>query len=254
MYIILHTYTLNVPFIIKNVRHTGIEVFGKEYTFSNGGITICKPKKSKIGKYSKSYTISHVQFTYSQFSEILDILGKIYRPNTYNFVYKNCNHFCDDLLQLLCGQRLGYRFMFYSRLGKILGQMKNSGIFCGTSEVSGFSKMDEHIFKDATKLTKWMLKENEKIRDTKGTYYMKAKNSDYDKYISEPFRLVPQHRVLPKPLVNVSPMPLRVANYNRNSPVIQYSYNKIDPKMKKAEDPALKSIYSFSTACTESNL
>lgn len=250
MYVILHTYTLNVPFIIKNVRHTGIEVFGKEYTFSMSGITICKPKNSKIGTYAKSYTISHVQFTYSQFSEILDLLGKIYRPNTYNFVYKNCNHFCDDLLQLLCGKRLGYQFMFYSRLGKILGQVKNSGIFCGTSEVSGFSKMDEHIFKDATKLTKWMLKENEKIRDAKGVYYMPSKNSDHDKYITEPFRLVPQHRVVPKPVLRVSPRPVCATTYKEMSAAIQYAY-QMDPKKKKTEDPALKSIYSFSTACTE---
>ncbi|ETW27518.1 hypothetical protein PFFCH_05120 [Plasmodium falciparum FCH/4] len=37
------------------------------------GIITCKPKKSSIGQYCKSYELSDVKLTYIQFTEILNI-------------------------------------------------------------------------------------------------------------------------------------------------------------------------------------
>lgn len=190
MDILLHTYSLKVPFFLKNVRHTGIEVFGKEYTFSMSGITICAPRKSKIGNYEKSYNLAHVQLTHAQFGEILDALGKIYRPNTYNFIYKNCNHFCDDLFHLLCGRRLFFQFMVYSRLGKVLGKMKDIG-FCGTYNTD-CSASDDLIYQDVSKLSKLMIKENAKMKSSLGIGYMNSQTSLVNGNCDKRFRHVPR--------------------------------------------------------------
>lgn len=159
MNIWLHTYTLDVPFFLKNVRHTGIEVFGSEYTFSMDGITTCKPKRSTIGKYCKSYELTFVEITYAQFAEILNALGKIYRPNTYNFVCKNCNHFCDDLFELLSGKRLFHTFMIYSRLGKLFGSFKNLAL-CGYIDSMELSGNDKEMYVYALKLSKSIIRRN----------------------------------------------------------------------------------------------
>lgn len=173
MDILLHTYTLKVPFFLRNVRHTGIEVFGKEYTFSMSGITVCNPRKSSIGHYVKSYKLAYINLTHSQFQQILDALEKIYRPNTYNFVYKNCNHFCDDLSHLLCGKRLLFKFMFYSRLGKMLGKMKSIGL-CGAETADRFSASDDLIYQKASRLSKLMTNENSKTVSYENTYFTQS--------------------------------------------------------------------------------
>ncbi|CRG99402.1 PPPDE peptidase, putative [Plasmodium relictum] len=238
MNIFLHTYTLNVPFFLKNVRHTGIEVFGKEYTFSMNGITTCKPKKSTIGKYSKSYELSYMQLTYSQFSEILNALGKIYRPNTYNFIYKNCNHFCDDLFELISGKRLFYRFMFYSRLGKLVGNFKNVAL-CGYINTMEFSRNDKTLYVYALSLSKSILKRNKELKNNEGIWYIKDKNYNYYNCDSI-FRIVPH------------------SNYENTSCNKQKSnYKKVlvnetikclkDEATKYTDQLQLKSIYSFST-------
>ncbi|KMZ87402.1 hypothetical protein PVBG_04111 [Plasmodium vivax Brazil I] len=159
MNIWLHTYTLDVPFFLKNVRHTGIEAFGSEYTFSMDGITACKPKKSTIGQYCKSYELTFVEITYAQFAEILNALGKIYRPNSYNFVSKNCNHFCDDLFELLSGKRLFHTFMIYSRLGKLFGNFKNLAL-CGYINSMELSRSDKEMYVYALKLSRSIIRRN----------------------------------------------------------------------------------------------
>ncbi|VWU48370.1 PPPDE peptidase, putative [Hepatocystis sp. ex Piliocolobus tephrosceles] len=153
MYIWLHTYTLDVPFFLRSVRHTGLEVFGKEYTFSMDGVTTCKPKKSKIGKYCKSYALTNAKITYFEFFQILDALKKIYRPNEYNFIYKNCNHFCDDLFELLSGKRLLYTFMIYSKICKMVMDFKNTAT-CGYINTMRLSKNDKMLYICALKLSK----------------------------------------------------------------------------------------------------
>ncbi|CRG96739.1 PPPDE peptidase, putative [Plasmodium gallinaceum] len=244
MNIFLHTYTLNVPFFLKNVRHTGIEVFGKEYTFSMAGIITCKPKKSTIGKYSKSYELSYMQLTYSQFSEILNALGKIYRPNTYNFIYKNCNHFCDDLFELLSGKRLFHRFMFYSRLGKLVGNFKNVAL-CGYINTVEFSSNDKTLYIYALNLSKSILKRNKKLKNSEGILYIKDKNANYYERCNSTFHIIPY------------------SNYENDTCNKQIAYYKdyiINETIKCLNNevgkyihqPQLKSIYSFSTTGTSS--
>ncbi|SBT33495.1 PPPDE peptidase, putative [Plasmodium ovale wallikeri] len=191
MNIWLHTYTLDVPFFLKNVRHTGIEVFGSEYTFSMDGITTCKPKKSTIGKYSKSYELTYIKLTYSQFSEILNALGKIYRPNTYNFIYKNCNHFCDDLFELLSGKRLFHTFMIYSRLGKLFGNFKNVAL-CGYINSMELSRNDKTLYIYALRLSKSILHKNRNIKNNESMLYINDLGDDYfNNCDSAPLYIVP---------------------------------------------------------------
>ncbi|CXI33298.1 PPPDE peptidase, putative [Plasmodium berghei] len=196
MSIYLHTYILDVPFFLKNVRHTGIEVFGNEYTFSMDGIITSKPKRSGIGRYSKSYELESMKLTYYEFSEILNVLGKIYRPNTYNFIYKNCNHFCDDLFELLCGKRLLHSFMIYSRLGKFFGNFKNVAM-CGSINTMDITKDDKNMYICALRLSKSILKKNKNIIKKKTILYQNKINEDTNhNFIHQPSYIIPYNPII----------------------------------------------------------
>ncbi|SBT70964.1 PPPDE peptidase, putative [Plasmodium malariae] len=210
----LHTYTLDVPFFLKNVRHTGIELFGREYTFSMDGIITCKPKNSTVGQYCKSYELKCIKLSYSQFSEILNAIGKIYRPNTYNFIYKNCNHFCDDLFELLSGKRLFHTFMFYSRLGKIFGNFKNVAL-CGYINSMEISRNDKTLYIYALNLSKSILKKNKNKRavlyindindfsDIDDINDINNFNEDYHQnYVTTPLYVVPYRTYASYPCVD----------------------------------------------------
>lgn len=285
MDILLHTYTLKVPFFLKNVRHTGIEVFGKEYTFSMSGVTTCNPRQSRIGNYVKSYSLAHIELTQNQFAQILDALGKIYRPNTYNFIYKNCNHFCDDLYYLLCGRRLLFQFMFYSRLGKVFGKMKSIG-FCGQDNY-GFTESDDIIYKSVSKLSRVMIEQNEKSKSMEKFNYAKKKKMLFDNNTDNRYRYVPHPRPISTTRMHLPHHKASVSNWNtrpnitRTSSGLTIIYNdsmtncgstnkemsteefnanitaitatkvkKGYPNELKEKNPAFKTIHSFSTACS----
>lgn len=288
MDILLHTYTLKVPFFLRNVRHTGIEVFGKEYTFSMSGITVCNPRRSTIGHYVKSYKLAYINLTHFQFQKILDALEKIYKPNTYNFIYKNCNHFCDDLFHLLCGKRLLFKFMFYSRLGKVLGKMKNIG-FCGSDTVDECSASDDLIYHEASKLSKLIINGNEKNTSCESTNWTKStapslssRNIDQYRRIPHPQRIAANNtsNIIPvkpgmpalqwynhanniiKNTKQITPYcpstsrPHSITNRNLNIEKMKTQIDTIAENVKKGnpvaanDNSAFRTIHSFSTACS----
>ncbi|CAD2090221.1 PPPDE peptidase, putative [Plasmodium vinckei lentum] len=155
------------------------------------GIVTSKPKRSGIGRYSKSYELGFMKLTYYEFSEILNVLGKIYRPNTYNFIYKNCNHFCDDLFELLCGKRLLHSFMIYSRLGKFFGDFKNVAM-CGSINSMDITKDDKNMYVSALNLSKSILKKNKNIINKKTILYQNKINEDTShNFIQHPSYIIP---------------------------------------------------------------
>ncbi|SOV14142.1 PPPDE peptidase, putative [Plasmodium gaboni] len=248
MNIFLHTYTLDVPFFLKNVRHTGIEVFGNEYTFSMDGIITCQPKKSSIGQYCKSYELSDVKLTYIQFTEILNVLGKIYRPNTYNFIYKNCNHFCDDLFELLSGKRLFHRFMLYSRIGKLFGNFRNVAL-CGYINSMEITRDDKILYIYALKLSKSLLQKNEQLKNTNEVIYLKDINyecyKNYNEHASS-FYVIPYQSYAN----NYSTTQKIYYNDNLLNNAIKCLSDEIKNNLPKPEP--LTSLYSFSTSGTYS--
>lgn len=97
------------------VYHTGVEVHGIEYCygghpFEYSGIFAMVPRDSEIlgPNYSYKMTINMgwTDFTESDISLILEDMGPQYRGDQYHLLHRNCNHFSDEFVQVLCGASL----------------------------------------------------------------------------------------------------------------------------------------------------
>ncbi|CAH8434214.1 unnamed protein product [Schistosoma turkestanicum] len=97
------------------VYHTGVVVHGTEYSYgghplTNSGIFAMLPKDSAyLGEnYSYKVTLSmgYTDFTASDVALLLENITTDYRGDQYHLLHKNCNHFSDAFIQLLCGRSL----------------------------------------------------------------------------------------------------------------------------------------------------
>ncbi|KAL0489113.1 desumoylating isopeptidase [Acrasis kona] len=110
--VILHVYDLNPQYNSLSgafglgTYHTGVEVFGAEYTFGEGGITNHGPKQADNGDtciYNQSIELGETDLMRS------DMSGKVtaklkkdgFLGRNYDPLAKNCNHFSDALAKIL---------------------------------------------------------------------------------------------------------------------------------------------------------
>jgi len=85
------------------IFHTGIEVNGTEYSFagspdagSGTGVLSQVPRATPAGgewKFKQSISLGFVQSSREEFDRILRELSDAFPANTYDLVYRNCNHF-----------------------------------------------------------------------------------------------------------------------------------------------------------------
>ncbi|CAH8432192.1 unnamed protein product, partial [Schistosoma haematobium] len=97
------------------VYHTGVVVHGIEYSYgghplTNSGVFSMLPRDSAyLGEnYSYKVTLSmgYTDFTASDVLLLLESITTDYRGDQYHLLNKNCNHFSDTFVQLLCGRSL----------------------------------------------------------------------------------------------------------------------------------------------------
>ncbi|TPP64170.1 PPPDE peptidase domain-containing protein 1 [Fasciola gigantica] len=97
------------------VYHTGVVVYGTEYCygghpFDYSGIFAMAPQDSEtLGpnySYKTTINMGWTDFTESDISLILEDMGPQYRGDQYHLLHRNCNHFSDAFVQILCGTSL----------------------------------------------------------------------------------------------------------------------------------------------------
>lgn len=98
------------------IFHTGIQVYGSEYTygghsFAHSGIFEMAPRSAEqeLGDnfhYRESIHLGYTQFTRDEVIRIVDQLGWQFTGNSYHLTANNCNHFSDTMSRLLCGQHI----------------------------------------------------------------------------------------------------------------------------------------------------
>eukprot|EP00752_Nemacystus_decipiens_P010526 g9374.t1 len=89
--------------------HSGLEVGGVEYTFSEAGIGQHPPRQ--IAGDGVSYKTTEVLGDFiGSMPELRRILNGLkdegFKEGGYDVVRNNCNHFCDELAFLLVGKRI----------------------------------------------------------------------------------------------------------------------------------------------------
>lgn len=97
------------------VYHTGVVVYGTEYCYgghplSYSGIFAMVPQDTEtLGpNYSHRATIEmgYTDFTEADVALILEDMGPQYRGDQYHLLHRNCNHFSNEFVQVLCGASL----------------------------------------------------------------------------------------------------------------------------------------------------
>ncbi|CAL8088968.1 unnamed protein product [Calicophoron daubneyi] len=97
------------------VYHTGVVVYGTEYCYGGhplnySGIFAMVPQDSEtLGQnysYKTTLFMGRTDFTDSDVALILEDMGPQYRGDQYHLLHRNCNHFSDAFVQILCGASL----------------------------------------------------------------------------------------------------------------------------------------------------
>jgi hypothetical protein len=90
------------------VWHTGIEVYGVEYTFgkresSLSGISAMKPRSAPGVIYKESVEVGRTKLSAREVRDLVTTLGSTFAGDSYHVTGRNCNHFSEEFCQRLCG-------------------------------------------------------------------------------------------------------------------------------------------------------
>ena len=84
------------------IYHTGVEINGKEYSFSASGVCRTPPKLPEFGTFKESIVIGSFKGLDFLNSTVASLAASDFLPGTYNVVNKNCNNFSNALCLSLC--------------------------------------------------------------------------------------------------------------------------------------------------------
>ncbi|XP_047325470.1 deSI-like protein At4g17486 [Impatiens glandulifera] len=108
------------------IFHSGVEVHGVEYAFgahefSSSGVFEVEPRQCPGFKFKKSILIGTTDWDAVQVRQFMERFSANYNGDTYHLIAKNCNHFCNDICQMLTRKSIP---KWVNRLAK-LGSMFN---------------------------------------------------------------------------------------------------------------------------------
>ena len=82
--------------------HSGVEIFGREFTFAKGGIFYTPPREvPPPAKFRESIVMGTVNMNPRDLDYLLDELRKEFKGDDYHILLRNCNHFADAFIQRL---------------------------------------------------------------------------------------------------------------------------------------------------------
>ncbi|KAL2489753.1 PPPDE putative thiol peptidase family protein [Forsythia ovata] len=91
---------------IGGVFHTAVQVYGdEEWGYGEckqgSGVYSCPAGKNMQFSYRESIVLGRTNCSAAKVSQILKELSQEWQGNKYSMLSRNCNHFCNDLLQRL---------------------------------------------------------------------------------------------------------------------------------------------------------
>lgn len=82
--------------------HSGLEICGTEYTFSDSGIYSNPPRDAGPGAtFRTQIKLGFITTRYQQITKDVDSLRTRFAPGSYNLMTQNCNHFTNALCKRL---------------------------------------------------------------------------------------------------------------------------------------------------------
>ncbi|KAL1548003.1 deSI-like protein [Salvia divinorum] len=105
--------------------HSGIEVHGLEYAFGadvepTSGVFEVEPRHCPDYVLRRSILLGSTDMSRSEICSFMDLIADQYQGNTYNLIYKNCNHFTDEVSHCLTGKRIPGWVNRLARIGSVI--------------------------------------------------------------------------------------------------------------------------------------
>ncbi|KAG4114006.1 hypothetical protein ERO13_D12G018600v2 [Gossypium hirsutum] len=106
------------------IFHTGVEVQGVEYAFGahdypTSGVFEVEPRQCPGFKFRKSIFMGTTCLDPVQLREFVEHQSASYNGDSYNLIYKNCNHFCEDICYKLTGNHIPKWVNRLARIGSL---------------------------------------------------------------------------------------------------------------------------------------
>ncbi|XP_047324390.1 deSI-like protein At4g17486 [Impatiens glandulifera] len=106
------------------IFHSGLEVHGKEYGFGAhdfpiSGVFEVEPRTCPGFIYRCSIPLGHINMPSSEFRDYIERVASEYHGDTYHLIYKNCNHFTDDMAMRLTAKGIPGWVNRLARLGSV---------------------------------------------------------------------------------------------------------------------------------------
>ncbi|KAH7405234.1 hypothetical protein KP509_15G062000 [Ceratopteris richardii] len=106
------------------VYHSAIEAYGMEYAFGahdypTTGVFEVEPRQCPGFKFRKSLSLGTIWMGPETFREFVEDIANEYSGDSYHLLFKNCNHFCDDVCMRLTGSHLPSWINRLARLGAL---------------------------------------------------------------------------------------------------------------------------------------
>jgi hypothetical protein len=95
-------YSLGVGFF-----HTGVEINGYEFSYSNSGVVRTRPRLPEFGEFRERIAIGVYNGGMNGvYTVISDLRNASFQPGVYHPTNRNCNHFSDAFCLALVGQHI----------------------------------------------------------------------------------------------------------------------------------------------------
>ncbi|XP_017110790.1 deubiquitinase DESI2 [Drosophila elegans] len=106
-----YTMTLGLGFF-----HSGVQIYGREYAFGGHefpmtGIFEIEPRngQAELGeqfRFRESILLGYTHFSRRDVERIVDQLGVQFPGDSYHLTSRNCNHFSNSLVHIVCGRKI----------------------------------------------------------------------------------------------------------------------------------------------------
>ena len=119
--------------------HSGLEIHGREWTFSGSGIFSHSPRQAPGVKFRESIRVGEVRMSSTEVDSIVSDLRQDYPGSRYNILACNCNSFANELCMRLTGDRCPGYVNRLARLGNCVS-------CCLPRELTGASPVNDPSF------------------------------------------------------------------------------------------------------------
>ncbi|WIA38347.1 hypothetical protein OEZ86_001681 [Tetradesmus obliquus] len=137
---------------IEGVWHTGVVLDGREEIFFGYGIQRTRAGTTMFGQPHHIIDVGTSEVDPAMLNELLADISPRFRPQDYSLLTHNCNHFSNELVQLLTGESVPDYIISQAQVifNTPFGEIRNFGNSTGLIVLTSSILLGRHGAADAT--------------------------------------------------------------------------------------------------------